>query len=114
LVTRFRPGRSAPELFNGVAGLEFVVRAVVLGFRRPAKVSAQGAALGILGALIMQAVTKDPFIVYTSNVFAMLGLRSLYFALAGVMDKFHYLKIGLGVVLVRRREDDAGAYPLED
>jgi len=45
------------------------------------------------------AVTKDPFIVYTSNVFAILGLRSLYFALAGVIDKFHYLKIGLGVVL---------------
>ena len=46
------------------------------------------------------AVTTDTFIVYTSNVFAILGLRSLYFALAGVMDKFHYLKIGLGVVLV--------------
>jgi len=45
------------------------------------------------------AVTTDPFIVYTSNVFAILGLRSLYFALAGVMDKFHYLKIGLGLVL---------------
>jgi len=45
------------------------------------------------------AVTKDPFIVYTSNVFAILGLRSLYFALAGVMGKFHYLKIGLGAVL---------------
>jgi tellurite resistance protein TerC len=45
------------------------------------------------------AVTTDPFIVYTSNIFAILGLRSIYFALAGVMDKFHYLKIGLGVVL---------------
>ena len=45
------------------------------------------------------AVTTDSFIVYTSNVFAILGLRSLYFALAGVMNKFHYLKIGLGVVL---------------
>lgn len=45
------------------------------------------------------AVTTDPFIVYTSNVFAILGLRALYFALARVMDKFHYLKIGLGVVL---------------
>ena len=45
------------------------------------------------------AVTTDPFIVYTSNVFAILGLRSLYFALSGVMDKFHYLKIGLGVIL---------------
>lgn len=45
------------------------------------------------------AVTTDPFIVYTSNVFAILGLRSLYFALAGVMDRFCYLKLGLGVVL---------------
>lgn len=46
------------------------------------------------------AVTTDPFIVYTSNVFAILGLRSLYFALAGMIEKFHYLKIGLGAVLV--------------
>jgi tellurite resistance protein TerC len=45
------------------------------------------------------AVTKDPFIVYTSNVFAILGLRSMYFLLAGVIDKFHYLKLGLAVVL---------------
>jgi tellurite resistance protein TerC len=45
------------------------------------------------------AVTTDPFIVYTSNVFAILGLRSLYFALAGMIDKFRYLKTGLGVVL---------------
>ena len=45
------------------------------------------------------AVTTDPFIVYTSNVFAILGLRSLYFALAGIMGKFHCLKIGLGFVL---------------
>lgn len=45
------------------------------------------------------AVTNDPFIVYTSNVFAILGLRSLYFLLAGVIDKFHYLKLGLSVVL---------------
>jgi tellurite resistance protein TerC len=45
------------------------------------------------------AVTEDPFIVYTSNVFAILGLRSLYFLLAGVMDKFHYLKLGLSGVL---------------
>jgi tellurite resistance protein TerC len=45
------------------------------------------------------AVTDDPFIVYTSNVFAILGLRSLYFLLAGVIDKFHYLKLGLSAVL---------------
>jgi tellurite resistance protein TerC len=45
------------------------------------------------------AVTQDPFLVYTSNVFAILGLRSLYFVLAGVVNKFHYLKLGLSVVL---------------
>jgi tellurite resistance protein TerC len=45
------------------------------------------------------AVTRDPFIVFTSNIFAVLGLRSLYFALAGMMRKFHYLKVGLGLVL---------------
>ena len=45
------------------------------------------------------AVTKDPFIVYTSNIFAIMGLRSLYFVLASVIDKFHYLKLGLSVVL---------------
>jgi tellurite resistance protein TerC len=45
-------------------------------------------------------VTRDPFIVYTSNVFAILGLRSLYFLLAGIIEKFHYLRIGLSVVLV--------------
>ncbi len=44
-------------------------------------------------------VTTDPFIVYTSNIFAILGLRAMYFVLAGMMDKFHYLKIGLGLVL---------------
>jgi tellurite resistance protein TerC len=46
------------------------------------------------------AVTKDPFIVYTSNIFAMLGLRALYFALAGVVGKFQYLKVGLSLLLV--------------
>lgn len=45
------------------------------------------------------AVTRDPFIVFTSNVFAILGLRSLYFALAAVMDKFYYLKTSLVVLL---------------
>ncbi len=45
------------------------------------------------------AVTSDPFLVYTSNVFAILGLRSLYFLLAGVVEKFRYLKLGLSVVL---------------
>lgn len=46
------------------------------------------------------AVTRDPFIVYTSNVFAILGLRALYFALAGIMQLFHYLHYGLSLILV--------------
>jgi tellurite resistance protein TerC len=46
------------------------------------------------------AITQDHFIVYTSNVFAILGLRSLYFALAGMMDKFRYLSKGLALILI--------------
>jgi tellurite resistance protein TerC len=46
------------------------------------------------------AITRDPFIVFTSNIFAILGLRSLYFLLAGVMGKFQYLKLGLAAVLL--------------
>jgi tellurite resistance protein TerC len=45
------------------------------------------------------AITTDPFIVYTSNVFAILGLRSLYFLLAGIIHRFQYLKYGLAVIL---------------
>jgi tellurite resistance protein TerC len=46
------------------------------------------------------AITTDPFIVYTSNIFAILGLRALYFALAAMVDRFHYLKYALSVLLV--------------
>ncbi|HOX27068.1 MAG TPA: TerC family protein [Candidatus Krumholzibacteria bacterium] len=46
------------------------------------------------------AITADPFLVFTSNVFAILGLRSLYFALAGMLDRFQYLKVSLAVVLL--------------
>ena len=45
-------------------------------------------------------ITKDPFVVFTANTFALLGLRSLYFLLAGAKDKFHYLPKGLGFVLI--------------
>ena len=44
-------------------------------------------------------ITQDQFIIFTSNVFAIMGLRSLYFVLSGVIDKFHYLKPGLGLIL---------------
>jgi tellurite resistance protein TerC len=46
------------------------------------------------------AITRDPFIVYTSNIFAILGLRALYFALAGVIQRLRYLSYGLAVILV--------------
>ena len=46
------------------------------------------------------AITKDPFLVYTSNVFAILGLRALFFSLIGIIHRFHYLKYGLSIVLV--------------
>ena len=46
------------------------------------------------------AITRDPFIVYSSNVFAILGLRALFFVLAGMMDKFEYLKPGVAAILV--------------
>jgi TerC family integral membrane protein len=46
------------------------------------------------------AISRDPFVVYTSNVFAILGLRSLFFALSGLMKLFHYLNYGLAIVLM--------------
>ena len=46
------------------------------------------------------AISRDPFIVYTSNVFAILGLRAMYFALSGMFDLFHYLHYGLSAILV--------------
>ncbi|MDH5510867.1 MAG: TerC family protein [Nitrospinota bacterium] len=48
----------------------------------------------------IMAITLDPFIIYTSNIFAILGLRSLFFALAGLMRMFHYLNYGLSLILV--------------
>jgi tellurite resistance protein TerC len=45
------------------------------------------------------AITRDPYVVYTSNIFAMLGLRALYFVLADIVQRFHYLRAGLAVVL---------------
>jgi tellurite resistance protein TerC len=46
------------------------------------------------------AITQDPFVVYTSNAFAILGLRALYFALAGIVPRFVYLKYALSIILI--------------
>jgi tellurite resistance protein TerC len=45
------------------------------------------------------AITRDPFLVFTSNIMAVLGLRALYFALAGIIDRFHYLRLSLALLL---------------
>jgi tellurite resistance protein TerC len=46
------------------------------------------------------AITQDPFLIYSSNVFAILGLRAMYFLLARVIHRFHFLKLGLSAILV--------------
>ena len=58
------------------------------------------------------AVTRDPFIVYSSNVFAILGLRALFFVLAGMMDRFEYLKPGVAAILVFVGVQDAVQRPV--
>ena len=57
------------------------------------------------------AVTRDPFLVYTSNIFAILGLRALFFVLAGAMERFVYLKAGVAVHPGLRRRQDGAAAP---
>jgi len=56
-------------------------------------------------------LTREPFVVFTSNIFAILGLRNLYFLLAGAVDKFHFLKYGLGGGARLRRAQDDRAQP---
>lgn len=58
-------------------------------------------------------VTRDPFVVYTSNIFAVCGLRALYFALAGIFDRFHLLQYGLAIVLAFIGAKMLGEWPLE-
>ncbi|MGD9632685.1 MAG: TerC family protein [Pirellulales bacterium] len=58
-------------------------------------------------------VTRDPFVVYTSNIFAVCGLRALYFALAGMFDRFHMLQYGLAIVLVFIGAKMLIEYPIE-
>jgi len=59
------------------------------------------------------SITKDPYIVFFSNVFAIMGLRSMFFFLASIMDKFHYLKPGLGILLSFIGLKMLGHHPLE-
>jgi tellurite resistance protein TerC len=94
---------------NEYAGQKFFVREQVAGVSRLAAtplfvvlalVETTDLIFAVDSIPAVFAVTQNPFIVYSSNVFAILGLRALYFLLADVIDRFHYLKIGLSVVLV--------------
>lgn len=99
-----RAARRLLPVADDFAGPRFVARA---GGRRAltplalALLAVEGADLvfAVDSVPAVFAVTRDPFIVFTSNVFAILGLRSLFFALAGIMERFYYLKFSLAVLL---------------
>jgi tellurite resistance protein TerC len=103
LIRRFMP------ITNHYAGQRFFVREEIGGRMRRAAtplfvvlvlVETTDLIFAVDSIPAIFAVTRDPYLVYTSNVFAILCLRSLYFLLAGVIDKFHYLKLGLSIVLM--------------
>jgi tellurite resistance protein TerC len=99
--------RAARRLFpvtEGFAGSRFVVRSDGRLLLTPLAlallaVESADAIFAIDSVPAVFAITLDPFIVFTSNIFAVLGLRSLFFALAGVLDRFRYLKLSLAVLL---------------
>ena len=99
LFRRFMP------LTNDFAGGRFFIRQVGGYFATPLfvvllVVETTDVIFAVDSIPAIMAITLDPFIVYTSNVCAILGLRALYFALAGIMQLFHYLHYGLSAILV--------------
>lgn len=93
--------RLTPDYVGG----KFLVRHGGLGYATPLLlvllvVETTDIAFAVDSIPAILAITREPFIVFTSNVFAILGLRSLYFALAGMMELFHHLHYGLAVILV--------------
>ncbi|HVP60827.1 MAG TPA: TerC family protein [Myxococcaceae bacterium] len=90
------PGQDTEHFFTRVAGRRMVTP-LFLGLLAVELTDLIFAVDSIPAVL---AVSREPFIVFTSNIFAILGLRSLYFLLAGVVQKFRYLKLGLALVLV--------------
>ncbi|MFF9205676.1 TerC family protein [Streptomyces sp. NPDC014986] len=108
----FDPGRSfAVRLLRKVmpvredyAGMRFFVREAGRRVATPllvvvAAIEAADLIFAVDSVPAVLAVSDDPFIVYTSNAFAILGLRALYFLLAGLLDRFHYLGVGLALIL---------------
>ena len=106
-------------LSNQFAGAKFWIRQAERSYGTPLMlvlvvVEATDLVFAVDSIPAIFAVTSDPFIVYTSNVFAILGLRSLYFLLAAAMQRFHYLSLGLGLVLsfVGAKMLVSGFYPI--
>lgn len=101
----YRAFRKIVPMVHGYHGARFFVRENERNYATPLLlvlviVEATDVIFAMDSIPAIFAITTDPFIVYTSNIFAILGLRSLYFVVAGFMEKFHYLKIGLAVVLL--------------
>ncbi len=99
LVRRFVP------MMDGYVGQKFIVRGIRGWMATPLLlvlllVEWSDLVFAIDSIPAIFAVTRDPFIVYSSNVFAILGLRALFFVLAGMMDRFEYLKPGVAAILV--------------
>jgi len=104
---RFVPVRTLPRAFALGAlwgwmpcGLVYSVLIVAALGANPLQSGAIMFAFGLGTVPAVLAVTREPFLVYTSNIFAMLGLRSLYFVLAGIIDRFRYIRVGLAVILM--------------
>jgi len=108
----FDPGRSAPvrllrkvvPLREEYAGARFFVREAGRRVATPllavvVAIEAADLVFAVDSVPAVLAVSNDPFIVYTSNAFAILGLRALYFLLSGLLERFHYLSKGLAVIL---------------
>ena len=100
-----RIARMAFPITEQYEGANFIVRRGARRFATPLLlvlllVETADVAFALDSIPAIFSVTQDPFIIYTSNVFAILGLRSLYFVLAGAISRFRYLRVGLSMVLV--------------
>jgi tellurite resistance protein TerC len=96
--------RKVVPVRNDYAGMKFFVREAGKRVATPllavvAAIEAADLVFAVDSVPAVLAVSDDPFIVYTSNAFAILGLRALYFLLSGLLDRFHYLSTGLALIL---------------
>jgi tellurite resistance protein TerC len=93
---RVAPGDHGPNFLVRIDGRTFATSLLMVLF--VVEVTDLVFAVDSIPAIL--AISDHPFIIYTSNIFAILGLRALYFVVGGMMDRFHYLKVGLGLILI--------------